>query len=89
VKGRLIMGKKATFVLDEQVLTEAKEIVGMGEFKSMNVFVEVALKDEIKKIKREKIRSAIRAASNDPLFLADIKEIQNDFQYADFEVSGK
>lgn len=83
------MGKKATFVLDEQIMAEAKEIVGKGFFKSMNVFVETAVKDEIEKIKKEQIRTAIRAAARDPLFLADIKEIEKDFEYADFEVSEK
>jgi Arc/MetJ-type ribon-helix-helix transcriptional regulator len=83
------MGKKATFVLDEQVMAEAKEIVGKGLFKSINVFVETAIKDEVEKIKRERIRAAIRAAAKDPLFLEDIKEIEKDFEYADFEVSEK
>ncbi len=83
------MGKKATFVLDERVMAEAKEIVGKGFFKSMNVFVETAVKDKIEKIKKEQIRTAIRAAAQDPLFLADIKEIEEDFEYADFEVSEK
>lgn len=83
------MGKKATFVLDERLMAEAKEIVGKGFFKSMNVFVETAVKNEIEKIKKEQIRTAIRAAAQDPLFLADIKEIEKDFEYADFEVSEK
>lgn len=83
------MGKKATFVLDERVMAEAKEIVGKGFFKSMNVFVETAVKNEIEKIKKEQIRTAIRAAAQDPLFLADIKEIEKDFECADFEVSEK
>ncbi|WP_333653261.1 hypothetical protein [Dissulfurispira sp.] len=70
-------------------MAEAKEIVGKGFFKSVNVFVETAVKDEIEKIKKEQIRTAIRAAARDPLFLADIKEIEKDFEYADFEVSEK
>ncbi len=83
------MGKKSTFVLDEQVMAEAKEIVGKGFFKSMNVLVETAVKDEIEKIKKEQIRTAVRTAARDPLFLADIQEIEKDFQYADYEASTK
>ncbi len=79
------MGKKATFVIDEQVIAEAKTIVGEGFFKSMNAFVESAIKDEVEKIKKERIRKAIIEASKDPLFLSDIKEIEEDFKYADFE----
>ncbi len=79
------MGKKATFVIDEQVIAEAKGIVEKGLFKSMNAFVESAIKGEIEKIKKERIKKAIIEASKDPMFLSDIKEIEEDFKYADFE----
>lgn len=83
------MGKKATFVLDEQMMTEAKKIVEKGLYKSMNAFVEYAIKDELEKIKKEQIREAIIEASKDPLFLSDIEEIEKDFEHADFEVEEK
>lgn len=83
------MGKKATFVLDEQIMAEAKEIVEKGSFKSMNAFVEYAIKDEIEKIKKKRIKEAIIEASKDPQFISDIKEIERDFQSADFEVEGR
>lgn len=79
------MGKKATFVIDEHVISEAKEIVEKGVFRSMNAFVESALRDEIEKIKREQIRNAINDASRDPLFLKDLREIEEDFRYSDIE----
>jgi Arc/MetJ-type ribon-helix-helix transcriptional regulator len=77
------MGKKATFVLDDQVMADAKKIVEKGFYKSMNAFVESAIKDEIEKNKKERIRAAIVDASKDPLFLSDIGEIDRDFEYAD------
>ncbi len=83
------MGKKATFVLDEQMMAEAKEIIERGLFKSMNAFVETAIKDEIERIKKERIREAIIEASNDPLFLSDIEEVERDFEYADFDTEEK
>ena len=73
------MGKKATFVLDETVIAQAKEIVEKGVFKSMNAFVESAIKDEIERIKKDNIRQAIILASKDPLFLSDIKEVEKRF----------
>lgn len=79
------MGKKATFILDEQVFAQAKEIVEKGLFKSMNAFVESAMKEELEKIKKERIKKAFIEASKDPLFLEDIEEVEKDFQYADFE----
>ncbi len=83
------MGKKATFVLDERIMEQAKEVVEKGLFKSMNAFVETALKDEIERIKKEQIRAAIISASKDPLFLADIREIEKDFECVDFEEAEK
>ncbi len=83
------MGKKATFVLDEQIMLKAKDIVNKGFFKSMNAFVETAIKDELERIEKEKIKTAIIEASKDPLFLSDIKEIERDFEYVDFEETEK
>lgn len=83
------MGKKATFVIDEKIIGQAKELVGTGIFKSMNAFVETALKDEIERLKRERIKAAIIEASSDPLFLSDIKEIEKDFEHVDFEEAEK
>jgi hypothetical protein len=65
-------------------MAEAKKIVEKGLYKSMNAFVETAMKDEIEKNKKELIRAAIIEASKDPLFLSDIEEVEKDFEYADF-----
>lgn len=79
------MGKKVTYVLDEEVVEQVREVVGKGVYKSINSFVENAIKDELERIKKEEIKKAITEAGNDPLFLADIREIEEDFKYADFE----
>ena len=83
------MKKKTTFVLDEGIIRQAKEIVEKGTFKSMNAFVETAIKDELERIKKERIKAAIKDAAKDPLFLADIREIEKDFEYVDFEEAEK
>lgn len=83
------MGKKATFVLDEELVDEVREAVKNGLFKSMNSFVEVAIKEELERIRKIRIKSAITDASKDPLFLSDIKEIEKDFAFADFEEAEK
>ncbi len=79
------MNKKATFVLDEKLIELIKELVQQNYFKSMKNFVEIAIIDEIEKIKAKKIRAAIFDASSDPMFLADINEIEKDFEKTDFE----
>jgi len=82
------MGKKATFILDEKIMKQSRECVGKKQFKSKNAFVDKALKDEIAKIKQEEIKGALLEASQDPLFLADLEEIEEDFACADFKKAG-
>jgi Arc/MetJ family transcription regulator len=79
------MSVKATFVLDDLILQQAKESVKEHGFKSLSAFVEKAVRDELEKFRQEKIRSALRSAGNDPLFLADVLKVQEDFEYSDFE----
>jgi len=83
------MGIKATFVLDEKVFSQAKELVEEGLVKSMSNLVETALKNEIILLKTEKIRQEIIAASKDPLFLADVEEITSDFSSVYYEEGTK
>ena len=83
------MGKKATFVIDEAVLEEAKTVVETKRFKSLNSFVEKAIKDKIRIIRREEIKKALVEASQDPMFLSDLRDVEYDFQFADFEYQGK
>ena len=58
-------------------------------FKSLNSFVEKAIKDKIRIIRREEIKKALVEASQDPMFLSDLRDVEYDFQFADFEYQGK
>ena len=79
------MSQKTTFVIKDEIIMRVKEAVKEGYYKSMTDFVENAIKNKLEDIKKEKIREEILKAGNDPLFLADIKEIEEDFKYADFD----
>jgi Arc/MetJ-type ribon-helix-helix transcriptional regulator len=79
------MSLKTTFIIKEEIIMQVKEAVKTGQYNSMTSFVESALKNEIEKLKKEKIKKELEAASKDPLFLADIKEIEDDFKYTDFQ----
>ena len=79
------MGKKATFVINEVVLEEAKAIVETKRFKSLNSFVEKAIKDRIERIRKDEIKKAIHEASQDPIFLSDLRDVEYEFEFADFE----
>ena len=78
------MSSKTTFIIKEEIIMQVREAVKAGHYNSMTSFVENALKSEIEKLKKEKIKKELEAASKDPLFLADIEEIEDDFKYTDF-----
>jgi len=79
------MSPKTTFVIKDEIIMQVKEAVKEGYYKSITSFVENALKNKLEDLKKEKIRKEILKASKDPLFLADIAEIEEDFKHADFE----
>lgn len=77
--------RKATFVLDEKILNELKQAVKATGAKSVNALVKTALQrllDEVRKMKRRKV---LKEAASDPLFLEDIREVEQDFVHADTE----
>jgi hypothetical protein len=79
------MGIKATFVIDEEIMEKGRALVREKRFKSMNAFVEKAIRDELTALGKEEIKKSMMEASRDPLFIADIKEIEKDFVHSDFE----
>ncbi len=83
------MRKKATFVINEAILEEAKGIVVTKRFKSLNSFIEKAIKEKVESIRKEEIKKAILEASRDPIFLSDLRDVEYDFEFADFEHQGE
>lgn len=81
------MQKKVTLSLDADLVRQVQRLVRSGEARSQSAFFEAALRQKVEHAKREKRRRALLAASKDPLFLADIAEIERDFSYADAEAS--
>lgn len=79
------MSVKATFAIDDLVLHEARDYVRENRVKSLSAFVERAIREELKRLRQEQIRNSLLAAGNDPLFMADVMEIQQAFEHADHE----
>jgi len=79
------MSVKATFAIDDGVLQDAREYVKKNHLKSLSAFVERSIREELSRLRQEKIRSALLAAGSDPLFMADVMEIQQAFEHADQE----
>jgi len=55
------------------------------QYQSFSDMVSSALKLLIEQKEKEKYREAMIQASRDLLYLEDMKEIEDDFKYADFE----
>jgi len=81
------MSVKATFAIDDVILQEAREYVKKNHVKSLSAFVERSIREELLRMKQEKVKSALLSAGNDPLFMADVMEIQLAFEHADHEAT--
>jgi len=79
------MSIKATFAIDDEVLQDAREYVKKNNLKSLSAFVERSIREELSRMRQEKIRSALLSAGNDPLLMADVMEIQQAFEHIDQE----
>ncbi len=79
------MQTKMTISLDSKLVQQVRELVRAGEAKSQSEFLEQALRTKIRQIEWEKWCQEMEEASKDPLFLADIEEIEREFAYADAE----
>jgi hypothetical protein len=82
------MAIKATVAIDDEIMLHARELVRRKKVKSFNALVETALRDEIRMIHASDIKTAIREAAADPLFLADIEETTTAFSWVDCEGEG-
>ena len=81
------MSVKATFAIDDGVLQDAREYVKKNHLKSLSAFVERSIREELTRMRQEKIRATLLSAGNDPLFMADVMEIQQAFEHADHEAA--
>ncbi|MCZ6892388.1 MAG: ribbon-helix-helix domain-containing protein [Chloroflexi bacterium] len=79
--------KKVTLSLDANLIEDVQQLVGAGEAKSQSAFVEEALRARLKQLEREAWERSLEAASKDPMYLADMEEVERDFMYADAEAA--
>jgi len=79
------MPVRATVVIDDEVMLQARELVQRKRVKSFNALVETALRDEINSIRAADIQAAFTDAATDPLFLADLEETSAVFRWVDNE----
>ena len=57
----------------------------INQYQSFSELVSNGLQLLIEKQKKEQYKQAMLKASKDPIYIDDMKNIENDFQYADYE----
>lgn len=78
---------KATFAIDDSVLQDARDFVKTNHIKSLSAFVERSIREELARMRQDKIKSALLSAGSDPLFMADVMEIKQAFEHADLHTT--
>ena len=81
------MQTKLTLSLDAKLIKQVRELVQAGEVKSQSEFFEDALRARLKQLERDAWERSLEAASKDPMYLADMEEVERDFMYADAETA--
>jgi Arc/MetJ-type ribon-helix-helix transcriptional regulator len=79
------MNKNVTFSLPATLMENVRELVEEGYKSSINNLVREALESYLAGVKKNRIREAMLRAIQDPLFLADVNECENDFRHTDKE----
>lgn len=77
--------RKATFVIREEVLNQAKDLVDQGAARSLNAMVEDALAAYVRQARSKALAKAMAEASRDPRFIRDLEETMRDFAPLDVE----
>ena len=75
--------KKATFSLSQGLLAAIDRAIAEGAAPSKNQLVERALARELREWRRQERRRLWQEAMEDPLFLKDIRDIEEAFRTAD------
>ncbi len=81
------MQKKVTLSLDNKLVEEVQRLVREGRAKSQSEFFGEALEAQLKEIRKQRRRKLLLEASRDPVFLAEIEQLEHEFASADAEAA--
>ena len=74
---------RKTISIDEHLFSELKSEGILDHFKNFSDLVSSSLQKTIESMKKENYRKQIEEMANDPMVIKEMKEIQEDFKYAD------
>jgi len=76
---------RKTIAIKDDLFDNLKSSHIINQYQSFSELVSNALQLLIEKQKKEQYKKAMLEASKDELYIQDMKSIENDFKYADFE----
>jgi len=79
------MKRKVTYQIDDQLLQAVRTAVEGGRAKTMSEFVQDALRERLKQLRRDEIRRRIESAASDSLFVEDVRETTRAYGVVDNE----
>jgi Arc/MetJ-type ribon-helix-helix transcriptional regulator len=79
---------KVTYSLPEHLVEQVRSVVREGAAPSYSAFVERALCNAVRQAKDRLLAAEFEEAAGNPLFLADVDEVERDFAGADAESAG-
>ena len=79
--------KNYTFSLPIDLLSKLKDYSNNGYITSVNSAVKDALETYLKSLEKQKLYNDMKVAASDPMFMDDLTNSMNDFNYTDFELT--
>jgi Arc/MetJ-type ribon-helix-helix transcriptional regulator len=78
---------KVTYSLPADIVSAVRSVVREGAAPSYSAFVEGALREAVHAARERLLAAEFDEAAADPLFLADIEEVERDFAAADADAA--
>lgn len=79
--------EKVTFTLPAEMVRQMREVVQKGGVASQNALVREALQHQLKRLREAEFEREMEAAAHDPLFMQDLEDCMNDFEFVDAETA--
>jgi Arc/MetJ-type ribon-helix-helix transcriptional regulator len=78
---------KVTYSLPGDLVDDVRTVVREGAAPSYSAFVEDALKEAVRREQEKLLAQEFREAAEDPLFMKDLEDSQEDFEHVDAETA--
>ncbi|MDW7675243.1 MAG: hypothetical protein SCK28_11980 [Bacillota bacterium] len=79
--------KNYTFSLPIDLLNKLKDFSNDGYVPSVNAAVKEAIESYVKNLEKQSLFISMKEAAEDPMFIKDLEDVINDFDYSDFEAT--